>query len=228
SRAPPAHAHAALARRCGAALAPPRAGLVRLRRRPPSRSSRRSARLPSAQTPRAPGTVGRWRRSRCFSPRSSSRAPRPPTGKTHRYRFQPAPLTRGTSGTVGDRRVERACTTLSMLFPLSRRMLGDGLDPEARGQARGAALSLLVQVAGVVVSYAIQIVLARVLGPREFGTYSYVVAWCGPLSMAAGLGLPTVALRFLPVYRAAGDRERLTGLVLASERIALAASLGVA
>ncbi len=107
-------------------------------------------------------------------------------------------------------------------------MLGDGLDPEARGQARGAALSLSVQVAGVVVSYAIQIVLARVLGPREFGTYSYVVAWCGPLSMAAGLGLPTVALRFLPVYRAAGDRERLTGLVLASERIALAASLGVA
>ncbi len=115
-----------------------------------------------------------------------------------------------------------------MDLPLPRRRLGAGLDPEARGQARGAALSLAVQVAGVVVSYAIQIVLARVLGPREFGTYSYVVAWCGPLSMAAGLGLPTVALRFLPVYRAAGDRELLAGLVLASERIALAASFAIA
>jgi O-antigen/teichoic acid export membrane protein len=80
----------------------------------------------------------------------------------------------------------------------------------------------------VVVSYAVQIVLARVLGARAFGAYSYVLAWCGPLSMAAGLGLPTVALRFLPVYSAAGDTERLTGLVVASERIAFAASVGIA
>jgi O-antigen/teichoic acid export membrane protein len=100
--------------------------------------------------------------------------------------------------------------------------------PETRRHARGAQLSFAVQVAGVVLSYALQIVLARTLGPRGFGAYSYVLAWTGPLAMLAGLGMPTVALRFLPVYKAAGDRERLAGLVRASERIALAASVAVA
>lgn len=102
------------------------------------------------------------------------------------------------------------------------------LDAETRRHARGAQLSFAMQVAGVVVSYALQIVLARSLGPRGFGAYSYVLAWTGPLALLAGLGLPTVALRFLPVYRDAHDRGRLAGLVRASERIALGTSFGVA
>lgn len=102
------------------------------------------------------------------------------------------------------------------------------VDPETRAHARGARLSFAVQVAGVVVSYGLQIVLARSLGTRGFGAYSVVLAWTGPLAMLAGLGLPTVALRFLPVYKAHGDRDRLVGLVRASERIALLASTGVA
>ena len=101
-------------------------------------------------------------------------------------------------------------------------------DPETRRQARGAQLSFAVQVGGVVVSYAFQIVLARALGARGFGAYSYVLAWTGPAAMLAGLGLPTVALRFLPVYKETHDRGRLAGLVRASERIALATSVGVA
>jgi O-antigen/teichoic acid export membrane protein len=99
---------------------------------------------------------------------------------------------------------------------------------ERAQQARGARLSFAVQVAGVAVSYTVQVVLARALGPRGFGTYSYVLAWCGPLSMAAGLGLPTVALRFLPVYRDEGDEQRVAALVATSERIALAASTAIA
>jgi O-antigen/teichoic acid export membrane protein len=99
---------------------------------------------------------------------------------------------------------------------------------ETRRQARGAQLAFAVQVAGVAVSYAFQIVLARSLGPAGFGAYSFVLAWTGPLAMVAGLGLPTVALRFLPVYKSAGDRARLAGLVRASERIAFGASVAIA
>src|SRR4051794_16659824 len=99
---------------------------------------------------------------------------------------------------------------------------------ETARQARGAQLAFAVQVAGVVVSYVLQIVLARALGPAGFGSYSFVLAWTGPLAMLAGLGLPTVALRFLPVYKDAADVERLAGLVRASERIALAASVAIA
>jgi O-antigen/teichoic acid export membrane protein len=99
---------------------------------------------------------------------------------------------------------------------------------ETARQARGAQLAFAVQVAGVVVAYALQIVLARALGPDGFGSYSFVLAWMGPLAMVAGLGLPTVALRFLPVYKDAADAARLAGLVRASERIALATSVGIA
>jgi O-antigen/teichoic acid export membrane protein len=95
-------------------------------------------------------------------------------------------------------------------------------------QARGAQLAFAVQVAGVVVSYALQVVLARSLGPAGFGSYSFVLAWTGPLAMLAGLGLPTVALRFLPVYKHGADVERVAGLVRLSERIALATSVGIA
>lgn len=102
------------------------------------------------------------------------------------------------------------------------------VDAETRAHLRGAQLSFAVQVAGVAVSYGLQITLARSLGARQFGSYSLVIAWTSPLAMLAGLGLPTVALRFLPVYRHAGDRARLAGLVRASERIALGASAGVA
>jgi O-antigen/teichoic acid export membrane protein len=107
-------------------------------------------------------------------------------------------------------------------------LTGRHLDPETRAHARGAQLSFAVQVAGVVCSYTLQIVLARSLGANGFGSYSFVLAWTGPLAMLAGLGLPTVALRFLPVYREAQDRERVVGLLRASERIALATSTGVA
>jgi O-antigen/teichoic acid export membrane protein len=101
-------------------------------------------------------------------------------------------------------------------------------DAETRAHARGAQLSFAVQVAGVIVSYGLQIVLARSLGTRGFGSYNFVLAWTSPLAMLAGLGLPTVALRFLPVYKAAGDRDRLAGLLRASERIALFTSTAVA
>lgn len=102
------------------------------------------------------------------------------------------------------------------------------VDLETRRQARGAQLAFAVQAAGVVVSYVLQIVLARSLGPAGFGAYSFVLAWTGPLAMIAGLGLPTVALRYLPVYRTARDTGRLAGLVRASERIAVATSIGIA
>ncbi|MCU1491166.1 MAG: Polysaccharide biosynthesis protein, partial [Acidimicrobiaceae bacterium] len=77
-------------------------------------------------------------------------------------------------------------------------------------------------------SYGLQILLARSLGTGGFGLYSYVLAWMGPLAMFAGLGLSTVALRFLPVYRDGRDGERLAGLVRATENIGLAAAIAAA
>lgn len=58
--------------------------------------------------------------------------------------------------------------------------------------------------------------------------YASVLAWTSPLALIASLGLPTVALRYLPAYRAERDHARLAGFVRAAERVALAASAAVA
>src|SRR4051812_40730669 len=100
--------------------------------------------------------------------------------------------------------------------------------PDSARQARGAQLAFAVQATGVAVSYVLQVVLARALGPAGYGAYAFVLAWTGPLAMIAGFGLPTVALRFLPVYKNDRDPSRLAGLLRASERIALATSVAIA
>ena len=77
---------------------------------------------------------------------------------------------------------------------------------ETARHARGAQLAFAVQVAGVVVSYALQIVLARALGPAGFGSYSFVLAWTGPLaSTQARIG----PARCLP----AANRAALAGVI---------------
>ena len=91
-----------------------------------------------------------------------------------------------------------------------------------RARARGAWISLASQVAAAAMAYALQIVLARSLGTAGFGVYAAAMAWVGPLAVLAGLGLPQVALRFLPAYKAEGDAERLAGFLRAAERVTLA------
>jgi O-antigen/teichoic acid export membrane protein len=58
--------------------------------------------------------------------------------------------------------------------------------------------------------------------------YSSVLAWVSPLALLAGIGLPTVALRYLPAYRAERDGRRLAGFLRAAERTVLAASIALA
>lgn len=80
------------------------------------------------------------------------------------------------------------------------------------GVARGAVGVLALQVAGAGMTYGSQVAFARWLGIRQFGTYSYVIAWAVLLGLLVGLGFPQSVLRFVPQYRARNDLGRLRGL----------------
>jgi O-antigen/teichoic acid export membrane protein len=101
------------------------------------------------------------------------------------------------------------------------------MDPAERARARGAWISLLSQITAAALAYALSVVLARALGTAGFGVYASVLAWISPLALLASLGLPTVALRFLPAYRAERDHARLAGFLRAAERLALAGAVAI-
>jgi O-antigen/teichoic acid export membrane protein len=94
--------------------------------------------------------------------------------------------------------------------------------------ARGAIVALAIQVAGAGLAYLSQVALARWMGISQFGLYAYLLAWTTVLALLAGLGLPISVLRFIPEYRALGDRARLRGLVRMSRRATLLAGLALA
>jgi O-antigen/teichoic acid export membrane protein len=87
-----------------------------------------------------------------------------------------------------------------------------------------------VNVAGTGLGFAVQVLLARVLGVQGFGIYAYVIAWIGVLSMLATLGFQNVLLRFASAYSATEEWDSLRGLTrYADLRVGLAGvAIGVA
>ena len=55
-------------------------------------------------------------------------------------------------------------------------------------------IAMVTQVAGVILTYLTQILLARWMGETEYGIYAYVLSWVMLLAIPAGLGLPLIAL----------------------------------
>ncbi len=66
--------------------------------------------------------------------------------------------------------------------------------------ARHTVFTLLVSGSGLVLGYALNLVLARWMTSEAYGTYIYAVAWMMVLGLLASVGLPHVVLRYLPTY----------------------------
>jgi O-antigen/teichoic acid export membrane protein len=93
---------------------------------------------------------------------------------------------------------------------------------------RRAGVVFLVQVLGAALSYAVQVLLARLLGVSGYGLYSYVIVWVGFAALLSGLGLPAASMRFLPVYKATGDWSRIHGFMRTATRATFATAVGMA
>jgi O-antigen/teichoic acid export membrane protein len=77
----------------------------------------------------------------------------------------------------------------------------------------GATITLGMTVAGVVTSYAVQLLLARWMGISSYGIYVYVWSWAILLAVIAGIGFPSALVRFIPQYESDGDLPHLRGLL---------------
>ncbi|MCU0524318.1 MAG: flippase [Elainella sp. Prado103] len=78
---------------------------------------------------------------------------------------------------------------------------------------RGTSAALITQSLGAFSLYFSQILFARWMGVSEYGVYEYVLTIATVLSFIAGLGLSTVALRFISQYSVQQDWARLRGVI---------------
>lgn len=106
-----------------------------------------------------------------------------------------------------------------------RKMKQDGL---AQYLGRASSGTFAVYGAGMVLAFATQILLTRILGAAQYGSYYFVLAWVMALLIPAKLGLDAALLRFVPAYIARREWGLLKGILRWSSRKAALASLGIA
>src|SRR5947199_6277505 len=76
-----------------------------------------------------------------------------------------------------------------------------------------------------VAAYAFKIYLARALGAEALGIYALGMTAVGAIGLVAALGLPSAAARYVAVYTARADSERLRALLWRSLEILLITNL---
>ena len=95
------------------------------------------------------------------------------------------------------------------------------------GLPQNTLIALVIKVAGLVLTYSLQVILARWMGMKEYGIYAYVISWTLLLSVPAKLGLPITVLRYIPQYKVKQEWGRFWGLVRSSFTFILGASFVV-
>jgi len=94
--------------------------------------------------------------------------------------------------------------------------------------ARGAGWALAIRVASSGIGFGVQILLARLLGAEQFGTYIYALTWITFLAMPAQLGFHTATVRFVAAYRSLCQWELLRGYLRRVHQIVFLTSLWIA
>lgn len=88
-------------------------------------------------------------------------------------------------------------------------------------------VALILKLAGLTLTYLVQVFLARWMGKTEYGIYEYVISWSLLIAIPAGLGLPRTALRLIAEYQVKQDWGRLRGIVRGSWLLTVLASFGL-
>ncbi len=98
-------------------------------------------------------------------------------------------------------------------------------DAPRLGLPRAMRGSLMVYALGALLTFAAQLLLARLMGPAEYGAYYYALTWLLVAALFSQFGLDQALLRFLPVYAQAGDWPRAAGVLFFSGRMVGASGL---
>lgn len=89
----------------------------------------------------------------------------------------------------------------------------------------GGGKAAAVQAAGMLLTFAVNILLARAAGVEGYGTYSFVLALASFAAVCGRLGMDTAVLRFVPEYTTARNWAALKGLLKSSAGLVTAASV---
>lgn len=77
---------------------------------------------------------------------------------------------------------------------------------------RGSSVVVFIQVIGMLLSYAMQVIVARISGATEFGIFAYAWTWFNMLFIVASGGMNEVVLKLLPQYVIKQEWARVKGL----------------
>ena len=94
--------------------------------------------------------------------------------------------------------------------------------------AQDTASVMVIQAFSIGLGFAINVVLARLLGVREFGLYSLAISVLSFLIVPATLGFPLLLVREIAAYRVKGEWDLIRGLLRFAQRTSLGASLSIA
>lgn len=101
-------------------------------------------------------------------------------------------------------------------------------EPDASRAQRMALTVFAIRVLGAVLAYAMQVILARLMGGYEYGIYVVVWTLVVVLGVFAPLGFSSSVLRLIPEYRAQGRHGRLSALLVGSRLAGGLAATGIA
>jgi len=93
---------------------------------------------------------------------------------------------------------------------------------------RGTVGSFALKVVNTVLAFGTSLLLARLLGAKEYGVYAYAISWASLLSVPAVIGLNTLLVREVAKYKALEDWSSLRGILRWSDRAVLLTSIGIA
>jgi O-antigen/teichoic acid export membrane protein len=102
------------------------------------------------------------------------------------------------------------------------------LSSEHNATQRMAGNAFVIRVAGAVIIFLSQILLARWMGGVEFGIYVYAWTWLQMVGDIIHLGLPLTAQRAIPEYTQRNDLAGLRGFLVGSRWIVFAAATSIA
>ena len=89
----------------------------------------------------------------------------------------------------------------------------------ARVVALGAVSSLLISVLGTAISFALQVILARTVGERDYGVYVVVLGWMNVALIVSRVDMDVVATRFVGTYVVQQSWSLLRGFVRRARQI---------
>ncbi|NQE45988.1 hypothetical protein C5S31_08200 [ANME-1 cluster archaeon GoMg2] len=107
-------------------------------------------------------------------------------------------------------------------------MSGEHFNESLRKIAKGAGIGFTGAFIGMVFGYFSRIVLARFLGPGDYGLITLGVAGMSIAATLASIGLPSGIRRYVPYYKGKGDEGKIKGTILAALKISLPLSIFLA